>query len=259
MAGYHRYIGESLIGRYAHLIRMLPLDFLASALRRNERVKRALYASRFSDELERFLAIYTIFTPEQKALLLTKETMAKMIDVNKKLVKRYYDEAKGLDDSLSRMLYIDTRMSLPDNLLLFNDKITMANSLEMRVPFLDIELVKFIESLPANYKLRGRVRKYVHKKAAERWVPKEIIHRRKRSFETPMDMWLQNKLADTAKELFSAKDSACRKFFNVGALCDMVDLHKARRENYNRHIFSILSFEIWYKSFFEGATIEIPN
>ena len=134
-----------------------------------------------------------------------------------------------LEDSLSKILFIDTRMSLPDNLLLFNDKMTMANSLEMLVPFLDIEFVKFIESLPSKFKLNGLKSKYIHKKAVEKWLPKEIIYRRKRGFSTPMDEWLQKDFARTARNLFNQKGSACRKYFNIDFIvscfnCDIINL-----------------------------------
>lgn len=257
LAGYHRYIGAHYICKYASVLQKLPLNTISSLIPRNERLKRAAYASRFPNELQRFLGTYTIFTPLQKEYLVLPEVKKRLHNVDESLVENLYSQTSMLDDSLSKILFIDTRMSLSDNLLLFNDKMTMANSLEMRVPFLDIEFVKFVESLPSRLKLNGLSRKYIHKKAVEKWLPKEIIYRKKRGFSTPMDEWLQKDFAKTAKNLFNKKDSACRKYFNLNFINRMIDQHQNRKEDFKRHIFLLLSFELWHKTFFENKKIEL--
>ena len=256
LAGYHRYVGEKYISTLAPVLRMLPLKTIAGLLPRNERFKRASYASQFSGELQRFVAIYTIFTSAQKEMLLADHIKKDLRNVDEKLVERLYSETGALNDTLSKLLFVDTRISLADNLLLFGDKMTMANSLEMRVPFLDLELVCFLESLPSSLKLRGRTGKYIHKKALQQWLPRDIILRKKRGFATPMDEWLQGDFADTARKLLNAQDSASRMYFNIGFVNQMLEQHQSRRENFERHIFALLSFELWHKTFFEGKSIE---
>ena len=256
LAGYPRYIGAHYICKYASVLQKLPLNTISSFLPRNERLKRAAYANRFSNELQRFLGIYTIFTPLQKEYLVLPEVKKRLHNVDEVLVESFYSQTSMLDGSLSKILFIDTRMSLPDNLLLFNDKMTMANSLEMRVPFLDIEFVKFIESLPSKFKLNGLNRKYIHKKAVEKWLPKDIIYRKKRGFSTPMDEWLQKDFAKTAKNLFNEKDSACRRYFNLNFINGLIYQHQNRKEDFKRHIFLLLSFELWHKTFFENKEID---
>jgi asparagine synthase (glutamine-hydrolysing) len=204
--------------------------------------------------MERFLAIYTIFTPEQKEHLLNKDVKQQTRNVDLELIKRLYDQASGLKDSLAKILFIDTRKTLADNLLLFGDKITMANSLEMRVPFLDVELIKFVETLPSEMKLKGGVHKYIHKTAVKKWLPDEIIYRKKRGFSTPMDTWLQTDFAKEAGDLFNDSNSACRKYFNIEFINEMLNKHQNRKENFQRNIFALLSFEIWHKTFFERNT-----
>jgi len=252
LAGYKRYYGESKMSKYQSLLNLLPLNLISEILPRNERLRRASYAAQFTNELERFLAIYTIFTPQQKARLLKEDIKAKMQDEDIELLKPLYSKTDKLEDSLSKILYIDTRMKLSDDLLMFGDKMTMANSLEMRVPYLDKKLVNFLETLPSNYKLKGDKHKYIHKKAAEKWLPPEIINRKKRGFETPMDEWLQGSFAEDAKKIFNSEDSASRNFFNLDFLNEIIDLHKSGKENFLRHIFALLSFEMWYKTFFEN-------
>jgi len=157
LAGYHRYIGTYYISKYAGLFKILPLRKIAEILPRNERLKRAAFVSQISMELQRFLGVYTIFTSTQKENLLNGNTKKLIKNTDERLLERLYSQTGGLHDSLSKMLFIDTRMSLSDNLLLFNDKITMANSLEMRVPYLDIELIQFVESLPSSFKIKAFV------------------------------------------------------------------------------------------------------
>ena len=256
LAGYPRYFGERIISQNAGLLNILPLNTFAKLLPRNERFKRAVYASKFIQEKERFLAIYTIFTPQQKECLLNDESKAKIGEINQELFDRVYDQTCELKDSLSKILFIDTRMLLSDDLLLFGDKMSMANSLEMRVPFLDIDLIKFLESLPSKLKLKGNTHKYIHKRALKKWLPKETIKRKKRGFLTPMDKWLQSDLASTARLLINNKKSACRYYFNINYVNQMIDMHQKRREDYKRHIFALLSFELWHKNFFEKTALE---
>ncbi|MDQ7799460.1 MAG: asparagine synthase (glutamine-hydrolyzing) [Candidatus Edwardsbacteria bacterium] len=259
MAGYPRYFGISLILKYPRLWKNGLVKSLIASLPRNERAKRTIYAGGFDDELDRFLAAHTIFTPEQKISLVREPPAAARADSARTLMADLYGRTSSLGDPLSKLLYIDARMNLSDDLLLFNDKMAMANSLEMRVPYLDLELMDFLESLPVNLKLRGRTGKYIHKKAAGKWLPGEIINRKKRGFATPMDQWLQSGLSDTAKRLFALPDSACRQYFNLDYINGLIDSHIKRRHNYQRHIFMLLSFEIWHKTFFENKKIDLVS
>lgn len=256
LAGYKRYFGEKNLSKYGNIIARLPLQRIARFVPRNERFKRALYSTRFRDDLERFLAIMTIFTPAQKAALIRPEIAREMNDIDLQLVERVYKETGGLKDSLAKILYIDARMLLPDDLLLFGDKMTMANSLEMRVPFLDLDLVGFLETLPSNMKLRGRTHKYIHKRAVTKWLPEKIIHRKKRAFATPMDKWLQNDLGVSAKKMLKDGNLACAQYFNVDYIGHMIDRHINKRENYQKQLFALLSFEAWHKTFFDNRSLE---
>lgn len=251
LAGYPRYRGEKMLSDYGWLLNMLPLNTLAKVLPRNERLKRAVFAHRFSREQDRFLGIHTIFTPEMKQHLFKPELHAGIQDVSGSFIEHLHENTAHLEDSLARLLYIDTRLQLPDNLLLFNDKMSMANSIEMRVPFLDTELVKFLESLPSHLKLRKGNAKFIHKKACANWLPPEIINRKKRGFSTPMDEWLQGDFATTLQRLFNEQQSAVRRYFNINYINQLILLHQTRRENYQRQLFALMSFELWHRNFFE--------
>jgi len=222
---------------------------LLKFLPRNDRAKQAAFVASHKTELARLLAVYSIFSPKQRKRLFA-ETGQNGNVVPSRLLE-LAREADNLPDLLSKMMYIDTRLSLSDDLLLFNDKVTMANSLEMRVPFLDRDLVAFLDTLPADLKVRGSTRKYIHKRAVESWLPKEIVHRKKRGFQTPMDLWLQSDLADVAKRVFEGKESACRRYFDLEFVNELIDQHRRRRENHQRRLYALLCFELWHRTWID--------
>ncbi|RZK24060.1 MAG: asparagine synthase (glutamine-hydrolyzing), partial [Flavobacterium sp.] len=211
MAGYKRYKGERFLSDYRKLLSLLPLSLVSKIFPNNSTLDRGVYSSKFKEELDRFIAIYTLFTPDLKNKLYSND-FAEMKDESQRfLFKKQYDHTDPNTDSLSKLLFIDTRSMLPDNLLMFNDKLTMANSIENRVPYLDIDLINFIESLPIHLKLRGQKGKYIHKKAAESWLPSSIINRKKRGFETPVGDWFKSELSETLMQLIDSSDSLSRK------------------------------------------------
>lgn len=247
LAGYKRYLGEFYINRFRKLISIFP-TILDLFLKGNERWRRTKYAVKFRNELDRFIAIYSIFTPEMKSQLFKNQF--NIYTPNSSYIKSLYDNTSSLNDPLSKMLYIDTRMCLSDNLLLFNDKITMSNSLEMRVPFLDNELINFIETLSIKYKLRGFNRKYIHKTAASKVLPKNIVQRKKKGFETPIEAWLKKDYYKEMVFLFEQKDSLVSEIFEKQKLMQFLEANRKGTNDYKNQIFTLLSLELWYQNFF---------
>jgi asparagine synthase (glutamine-hydrolysing) len=154
-------------------------------------------------------------------------------------------------DPLDQMLYLDLRLWLPDDLLLVADKMTMAESVELRVPFLDPELVDFVESLPSGYKLRRGRRKAVEKAALAPLLPRRIIHRKERGFATPIEQWLRTSLAGFARELLLAQDSHAMRLFAPGAIESLIRRHREREFDHSRQIFLLVSLELWARRFLD--------
>lgn len=255
--GYKRYIGEKLLTDYSLLAKTIPWNLLLGIFPRNESVRRASHAAEATGDLERFINIYSIFTPEQKQLLFKKELYQHIKNEHFEIIKHLYDRVADWDDSLSKMLYIDTRTMLPDNLLLFNDKITMSKSIENRVPYLDIDLVEFVESLPISYKINNFQQKYVHKKAMSKWLPQEILNRKKKGFLTPVDSWFQGNLNNIMEEIITSSDSACNQYFEKDYLRRLFKEHHEKKANHSRHLFSLVSFELWHKYFFKSTLVPV--
>jgi asparagine synthase (glutamine-hydrolysing) len=250
MAGYKRYRGEKIISDYRNILSMLPLSLAQKMFPTNSAIERGIYSSKFKNELDRFIGIYTLFTPDLKEQLY-QQNIAPLIQVSQRShFEKHYLKTESTADSLSKMLFLDLRGLLPDNLLIFNDKMTMANSIENRVPYLDIDLINFIESLPINLKLRGKVGKYIHRKAAEKWLPSSIIDRKKRGFETPVGDWFKEELSNNLIDLINDNASFSKQYFNISAIKNMIELHKNRKKDYKKNLFILLSLELWYKNFY---------
>lgn len=155
----------------------------------------------------------------------------------------------GYLDPVTQMLYIDTRASLPDDLLMVADKMSMANSLETRVPFLDYRLIEFIESLPPQFKLKGITGKYLHKKAAEKWLPKEVVYRKKKGFANPIEHWFRTKLRPFVEECLLSPDSMTSIYFDQNYIRHMLELDQQGKDQLRRHIYLLVSLELWHRTF----------
>lgn len=257
-AGYHRYLGVQLSEYYRRLpsvIRDGILKKAVVALPRNERLKRGVLALDEPDVLTRFAKIYSFFTPDMRGRLFNDsvQTDAAYQDYESKGALAHLQRDVANLDPVSQMLYIDTRASLPDDLLMVNDKMSMANSIESRVPYLDPRLVEFVEALPVWYKLHKLQGKYLHKKALLRWLPGEVVYRKKKGFDNPVQQWLRAKLREHVESTLFAADSSIRKYFDADYVKRLVELHQQGRENYMRHIYLLVSFEMWHRRFMKAG------
>jgi asparagine synthase (glutamine-hydrolysing) len=134
-------------------------------------------------------------------------------------------------------------------LLMVGDKTSMANSLESRVPYLDYRLVEFVEKLPSNLKLRGFKAKYLHKKAVEKWLPRDVIDQKKKGFANPVYKWLRDSMQQYVSDCLLSDKSAVARYFDQSYIRRLVADHEAGRQDYMRHIYLLISFELWHQMF----------
>lgn len=163
-------------------------------------------------------------------------------------------EKNGSDDLLSRMLYVDTRTWLPDDLLVKADKMTMANSVELRVPLLDHKLLEFAATLPSNFKINGFSMKYIAKRCLAKQIPAEILERKKAGFPVPYENWLRTDLRDSVRNILLDRETIDRGYFKKSAI------EKLIRENsesgaYAKEIFSLVVLELWHREFLSSAPV----
>jgi asparagine synthase (glutamine-hydrolysing) len=254
-AGYGRHLGEyygSWYRRLPAVVRRGVISPLVERLPRNEQLKRAVRSLSISDPLERLTQVYTIFDSELKRKLYRSGLMNGHAHPATAAVQGWQRDVRHLD-GLSQMLHVDARFSLPDNLLMYGDKMSMAVSLEARVPFLDLELMALVESLPPSFKIRGLTQKYLLKRAVAAWIPPEIVRRKKIGFTTPVDRWFSHELHQYIGDQLLSADSACYHYFEPAAIQRLIADHESRRHDYKRHLFSLLTFELWHKQFISNS------
>ena len=149
---------------------------------------------------------------------------------------------------LGKMLYVDTKTWLPDDLLVKADKMTMANSVELRVPLLDHKVLEFAASLPQNFKVRGFTTKYIAKKALRGRVPREILDRKKAGFPVPYERWLRLDLKDWVHALLLDSKTTSRGYFKKSAVEGMLAAD-ATSGGYSKEIFDLIVLELWHREF----------
>ncbi len=247
-AGYTRYLGQRYGAAYRRVpagLRRWVVDPLVERLPRNERLKRAVRSLGTSDPFERLVRIHTIVDDRLKQDLYRNGAIPRSRYPG---IQRWHDDVADLDP-LSGMLYVDARTSLADNYLMYGDKMAMAVSLEARVPFLDLQLMSFVESLPPQFKIRGRRQKYILKRAIAPWLPPEVLTRPKIGFTTPVDQWFRGELRDHLRERLLDPGSACSRYFQPRVIGEMIHDHESGRHDYKRVLFSLLTFELWHEQF----------
>lgn len=240
LGGYNRYKSELYFEKtpffLKKIISIIPLRFI----RINENLKKGIKSLTISDDISRFIKTYEIFNESEieKLINIKDQKTYSLISYMYKLLNCSIKEK-----SVERMMSIDTRMNLSDDLLLYTDKITMNFSIECRVPLLDIELVDYIESIPTNYKLNRKQGKLIHKDYARTILPEKIIYRTKKGFLSPTKKWFKDK-NDEIKSILFTPNSTFSTIFNLNYVEEILNLHK-KGINKEKQIFLLLSIHLW--------------
>ena len=164
-----------------------------------------------------------------------------------------FADATG-DDDLNRMLLVDAATQLPDDLLLLTDKMSMAVSLECRVPLLDHRLFELAASIPQSVKLRGGRLKHVMKRALSDVLPRDILERKKRGFGTPMGAWFKGALAPLLRQLLSRESIQRRGLFHYPAVAALIDAHDANRIDGTDRLLALVNFEVWARLYLDARS-----
>jgi asparagine synthase (glutamine-hydrolysing) len=253
-AGYSRHFGAKVSGYYSRLpvaVTQGMIRPLVERFTRSETMRRGVVSLGERDALSRFVKIYSFYSSEMKEKLFQpwiRDQISTDGTEARESLQWLYRDVENLDP-LTQILYMDTRSNLPDDLLMVGDKTSMANSVEARVPFLDYRLVEFAESLAPELRLKGRNAKYLHKKAIERWLPKEIVYRKKKGFSNPIDRWLRMSMKRYVHECLLSDSSAVRRYFDHEYIRQTLLAHETGGLNYMRQIYLLVSFELWHRQF----------
>jgi asparagine synthase (glutamine-hydrolysing) len=248
LGGYTRYKLELLRSKIPKIFRQLVFPVVKKVKFRNEQISRGIKAMNINDDVNRFLTAYEIFTNKEiYELTATKDTLSAQ------RIAYYYDllNCKAMKHPVERMMALDLHLNLADDLLNYTDKITMYHGLECRVPMLDLELVNFIQSLPVSYKLNLKHGKIIHKQFAEQLLPHEIIHRKKKGFQSPTHSWFKQE-ADTIKGILLSNESLFANIFNRGYIEKIINQHQ-NGFNREKQIFLLLSIYYFLESYTQNG------
>jgi len=196
------------------------------------------------DVEERFIGNAKVFSEEERRKVLKADKGPKLQDVT----RQYYDKIKHYDD-ITKMQYLDLHLWLVGDILLKADKMTMAHSLEGRVPFLDREVFAVASKIPTKYRINKKATKYAFRLAAARHLAPKWAEKRKLGFPVPVRVWLrQDDYYGIVKAAFESP--AAQEYFNVDTLVNLLNTHKASKADNSRKIWVIYMFLLWHREFF---------
>jgi asparagine synthase (glutamine-hydrolysing) len=243
-------------GMIAASLAALPA-FRGTPLKGRLRLAKKMTRSARLNPVERFVRNCTYLDHAQKAALYTSDFAAAVSGENP--AARHHAAFASVRDAdfLHQMLYLDTKIFMTSLNLTYNDKMSMASSVEVRVPFLDRELVEFVAwNVPPELKLKGRVKpttKYILREAMRDILPAEVLRQPKAGFAAPVDYWLAHDLKDAVDDLLSETRLRRRGVFRPEAVRRFVDEHRSGREDWSMQIWQMLTLELWMQTFLDGG------
>ncbi len=260
-AGYPKYVFDGL-AKYYHLLphsvreRMVQplLEQLPYSMRKVKMAARTLS----QDAPERWLHWFGIFHTSLKAELLMP-TVQKQIDMDSSHTFRAWLAHGQPHDDLLAMLYLDTKIWLPDNLLMKGDKMTMAASLEARIPLLDEHLIEYAARIPSRLKTKGFQTKYLLKRAFADILPEPILRRKKMGFNVPTGIWFREGQRGLITRLLLSERLRERGYFNTQCIAQMLREHLEGKTNYQAQLFTLASLELWFRVFIDPPHLAKPQ
>src|SRR5437016_7950199 len=199
----------------------------------------------------RYLGFQTYFNDEAKTRLYSDELRQATSGMDAYSAhRRYFSRVKNAAP-LNQMLYVDLKTFLPCLNLMTTDKTSMAANLEVRVPFLNQEMMELAARMPPDLKLRGLKRKYILKRAMEKVLPREIVWRKKAGFGAPIRSWLRGPLRPMLDDLLSEETVRRRDLFRPQEVRRVIDANLSGREDYNLQVFQLLTLELWQRAFID--------
>lgn len=260
LAGYGRYQKALTLLNYGEKYEAYAPSFIRDAVRGgvatlpgalNRKLNRT-FLSRDSDIESLFLDNFSVFSRSMQTGLFSRGTRGQIADLNPYTRQNAWIAKSGADDVLDKLLYVDTKTYLHE-LLMKQDQMSMAASIESRVPFLDHKLVEFAARMPREMKLRGGTTKWILREAMKGILPAEILDRPKMGFPVPVGNWFRGPFKHIVDEYVLGPRALERGIFDPAFVRSLVAKHNAG-ENHDERIWSLLNFEIWQRRFIDLET-----
>lgn len=248
--GYTRHLGVQY-GKYWRSIPEImrkPVGKMLTILPRNESIRRGLYSLEVPQRMIRYQQIFSVMSQSIISGLFQEKVLPD--GFGNRIPDSWKELEKLLEstDELGGFQYLEIRSSLPDELLMYGDKLSMAHSLEVRVPYLDTKIVEYVERLPAKFKIRFGNRKWIHKQVCSSYLPKQIINRKKRGFAVNVvDRWFKESLSNEFDGMLLDKSSRMYEFLKPEEVQYLYKDHINGKSDNHKILFSLIVLEKWMR------------
>jgi asparagine synthase (glutamine-hydrolysing) len=248
--GYNRHLGV----RYGEWWRGLPgglrsmIGFAVNGLPRNEMLKRGIHSLGVEDRLKRYQDVFSLLPAATIGELFRDHVLPD--NKSCELVEYWRDLMPQMEhtDELGAFQLLEIRSSLPDELLMYADKLSMAHSLEARVPYLDRTVVEYVQRLNANFKVRNGTRKWLHRQVCQQYLPRQILGRKKRGFAVNVvDQWFQSSLTGQLQDVLLDKSSLMFGMLKPDSVQKLLNAHRSGRQDNHKLLFSLVMLEHWLR------------
>jgi asparagine synthase (glutamine-hydrolysing) len=255
-AGYTRYVTDRARGGLEKLpssFRKGVLQPASRALPHGARGKNYLYNASL-DATDRYIDSVSQFNALRRGYLYSGDFRARLNGKFGRGEARFQEIAGRITgrEQVDRLLYLDSKTYLPGDILTKVDRMSMAASLEARVPLLDHELIEFVVRMPAELKLKGLETKYIFKKAMEGIVPNEILHREKQGFGVPIGDWINAQLKERIYSDLTDRRTVERGYFDQGYIHTVLDEHRRGRRDHSHEVWVLWMLELWHRRFIDN-------
>jgi len=255
--GYKRHLGVrygAMWGGLPGWVRA-PISAAISALPRNETLKRGVYALDVPDRMRRYQHVLSILPGAQVDGLFRDGLLGP--DAGDTILQSWagLDDLMEQTDELGGLQYLEMRSTLSDELLMYSDKLSMAHSLELRVPFLDKEIVEYAERLPASFKVRSGTQKWLHRQVCKTFLPPQLLKRKKRGFAVNVvDSWFGESVGGKMDDILLDTSSLMYQYLRPSAVRELLNEHRSRKSDNHKMLFSLVVFEEWLRRQALGQT-----
>jgi asparagine synthase (glutamine-hydrolysing) len=266
-AGYDRFLGQRLLDYYC----LLPQWFRAQVVRPLVALMPESFGYKSAAQKARWLNEMSFFAKDEryaqslaalrfpsaaKEQLFTRSARQRVEDDNslEKILKFF--NAGRAEHVVDRMLYTDLMTRMPDHLLATVDRMAMAHSLETRSPLIDHKVVEYAAAIPGALKLKGNQLKYLLRKIAARYVPRDVVYRKKQGFAFPLGIWMRTTMRDAVVDLLSRSRFVESGIFERGYVDRLLAEHLGARVDHSYRLWLLINLEVWHRLNFEGRTID---
>jgi len=249
--GYKRHLGV----HYGEWWRGLPgglrsmIGRAVNGLPRSETLKRGVYSLNNEDRLKRYQDVFSL-APTETIGALFRDGVLPETQGEQDLVKYWRELAPQMErtDELGGFQLLEIRSSLPDELLMYADKLSMAHSLEVRVPYLDRTVVEYVQRLGANFKVRNGARKWLHRQVCQSYLPRQILKRKKRGFAVNVvDDWFRSSMGSQIPEMLLDEHALVFDLLEPQPVAELLKAHRSGRQDNHKILFSLVMLEQWLR------------